>query len=82
MRRTLKRKEVPHEDSTFPQPDVQRVDAAGSNLGGREHDWTLDVNWHLDQHLKLQANYVRAFSDHNSLVVILRIFELRAQIAF
>jgi len=54
----------------------------GSNLGGREHDWTLGVNWYLGQHLKLQANYVRAFSDHNGLVVNPRIFELRAQIAF
>ena len=54
----------------------------GSTLGGREHDWTLGVNWYLGQHLKLQANYVRAFSDRKSLVVDPRIVELRAQIAF
>jgi phosphate-selective porin OprO/OprP len=54
----------------------------GSTLGGREHDWTLGANWYLGQHLKLQANYVRAFSDRKGLVVNPRIFELRAQVAF
>lgn len=51
-------------------------------LGGREHDWTLGANWYLGNHLKFQANYVRAFSDRKGLVVNPRIFELRAQIAF
>jgi len=54
----------------------------GSTMGGREHDWTLGVNWYLGQHLKLQANYIRAFSDRKSLIVNPRIVELRAQIAF
>ena len=55
---------------------------AGNVMGGREHDWTLGVNWYLGQHLKLQANYIRAFSDNKNLVVDPRIVELRAQIAF
>jgi len=54
----------------------------GSTMGGREHDWTLGVNWYLGRHLKLQANYIRAFSDRRSLIVNPRIVELRAQIAF
>ena len=53
-----------------------------STMGGREHDWTLGVNWYLGRHLKLQANYIRAFSDRRSLIVNPRIVELRAQIAF
>ena len=55
---------------------------AGNVMGGREHDWTLGVNWYLSQHLKLQANYIRAFSDRKGLAVDPRIVELRAQIAF
>ena len=51
-------------------------------MGGRERDWTLGANWYLGKHLKLQANYVRAFSNRKGLVVNPRIFELRAQIAF
>ncbi|HWG66398.1 MAG TPA: porin [Rhodanobacteraceae bacterium] len=54
----------------------------GGIRGGREHDWTLGVNWYLGQHLKLQANYIRAFSDRKNLVVNPHIVELRAQIAF
>ncbi|MBN8734658.1 MAG: porin [Xanthomonadales bacterium] len=54
----------------------------GAILGGREHDWTLGANWYLGQHLKLQANYIRAFSDRKDLAIDPRIVELRAQIAF
>src|SRR6185312_16292760 len=54
----------------------------GGIEGGREHDWTLGVNWYLGQHLKLQANYIRAFSDRKNLPVDPYIVELRAQIAF
>lgn len=59
------------------------VDLNGGGIeGGREHDLTLGVNWYLGQHLKLQANYIRAFSENRNLVVDPRIMELRAQIAF
>jgi len=54
----------------------------GGIMGGREHDWTLGVNWYLGRHLKLQANYIRAFSDRKQLAVDPHIVELRAQIAF
>lgn len=54
----------------------------GAVPGGREHDWTLGANWYLGDHLKLQANYIRAFSNRKGLVVDPCIFELRAQIAF
>jgi phosphate-selective porin OprO/OprP len=59
------------------------VDLNGGNIqGGREHDWTLGANWYLGKHLKLQANYIRAFSDRKQLAVDPHIVELRAQIAF
>ena len=54
----------------------------GSVTGGREHDWTLGLNWYLGQHFKLQANYIRAFSDRGDLHIDPRILALRAQIAF
>jgi phosphate-selective porin OprO/OprP len=54
----------------------------GSVTGGREHDWTLGLNWYLGQHFKLQANYIRAFSDRGDLDIDPRILALRAQIAF
>lgn len=54
----------------------------GSIAGGKQHDWTLGVNWYLGQHFKLQANYIRAFSDRGSLALDPKITELRAQIHF
>ncbi|HSX62155.1 MAG TPA: porin [Tahibacter sp.] len=54
----------------------------GIVAGGRQHDWTLGVNWYLGQHFKLQANYVRAFSDKGALALDPKITELRAQIHF
>lgn len=50
--------------------------------GGKQHDWTLGVNWYLGQHFKLQANYIRAFSDRGNLALDPKITELRAQIHF
>ena len=55
---------------------------SGSVTGGREHDWTLGLNWYLGKHFKLQANYIRAFSDCGDLDIDPRIFALRAQLAF
>lgn len=50
--------------------------------GGREHDWTLGANWYLTTHFKLQANYIKAYSDKGDLSLDPTIFELRAQIYF
>lgn len=52
----------------------------GRVLGGREHDWTAGANWYIGSHLRLQANYIRAFSNKKGLVIDPRIFELRAEI--
>ncbi|RUL71003.1 OprO/OprP family phosphate-selective porin [Dyella choica] len=52
----------------------------GRVLGGREHDWTAGANWYIGSHLRLQANYIRAFSNRRGLVVDPRIFELRAEV--
>lgn len=54
----------------------------GLVAGGKQHDWTLGLNWYLGQHFKLQANYVRAFSDKGTLALDPKITELRAQIHF
>jgi phosphate-selective porin OprO/OprP len=54
----------------------------GPTLGGTEHDWTLGSNWYLTKYLKLQANYVRAFSDRRDLRVDPHVFEVRAQVMF
>lgn len=54
----------------------------GAITGGREHDWTVGANWYLGEHLKLQANYVWAFSDRGNLEVNPHIFEMRAQVYF
>jgi phosphate-selective porin OprO/OprP len=54
----------------------------GAIQDGKEHDWTLGANWYLTQHFKLQANYIRAWSDKGNLSLDPRIFELRAQIYF
>lgn len=56
-------------------------------LGGSERDWTIGANWYIGQHLKLQANYVRAKtydSPANSYLAQItpRIVELRTQIYF
>lgn len=52
----------------------------GRVQGGREHDWTAGANWYLGTHLRLQANYIRAFSDRKGLVIDPHIVELRAEI--
>lgn len=54
----------------------------GAITGGKEHDWTLGANWYIGEHLKLQANYVWAYSDRGNLQVNPRIFEMRAQVYF
>jgi phosphate-selective porin OprO and OprP len=54
----------------------------GTTRGGNEHDWTFAANWYLTKYLKLQANYVRAFSDRRDLRIDPHIFEVRAQLMF
>ncbi|WP_257385912.1 OprO/OprP family phosphate-selective porin [Tahibacter caeni] len=54
----------------------------GLVAGGKQHDWTLGLNWYLGQHFKLQANYIRAFSDKGTLALDPKVTELRAQVSF
>ncbi|MGN2253737.1 OprO/OprP family phosphate-selective porin [Frateuria sp. GZRe12] len=54
----------------------------GAVMGGREHDWTLGLNWYIDSHFKLQANVIRAFSDRGNLPLDPTIYALRAQLSF
>jgi len=56
--------------------------------GGKEHDWTIGANWYLGNHLKFQANYIRAYSNklntslNQYLEIDPEVLELRAQIYF
>lgn len=54
----------------------------GAVMGGREQDWTVGVNWYLGVHFKLQANYIRAFSERGNLPLDPVIYAVRAQLAF
>ena len=60
----------------------------GPVLGGKQHDWTVGANWYLGNHLKLQANYIRAFSNkynttaRSHLEIDPTVFEVRAQVYF
>jgi phosphate-selective porin OprO/OprP len=55
---------------------------SGAVAGGREHDWTLGVNWYLTEHFKFQANYIRATSERGNLALDPQIVETRVQIYF
>jgi phosphate-selective porin OprO/OprP len=54
----------------------------GPVAGGHGHDWTLGANWYLGRHLRLQANYVRAFSERRGVGVDPRVVEARVALAF
>lgn len=54
----------------------------GPTKGGDEHDWTVGANWYITRYLKLQANYVRAFSDRRDLRIDPHIVEARMQVMF
>lgn len=59
----------------------------GGVSGGRQHDWTVGLNWYLGEHLKLQANYVWAHANDSPANLYVapvdpRVFELRAQVYF
>jgi phosphate-selective porin OprO/OprP len=54
----------------------------GAVMGGREHDWTLGLNWYINSHFKLQANVIRAFSDRGNLPLDPTIYAMRAQLSF
>lgn len=54
--------------------------------GGREHDWTIGLNWYI-KNLKLQADYVWAHANDSPANLYVapvdpRVFEVRAQIYF
>jgi phosphate-selective porin OprO/OprP len=54
--------------------------------GGREHDWTIGLNWYF-KNLKVMGDYVWAHANHSPVNFYVasidpRIFEVRAQISF
>ena len=54
----------------------------GGILGGRERNWTLGLNWYLGEHLKFQADYVKASGTRRGVRVDPDILDLRAQLSF
>ncbi|WP_255367334.1 porin [Dyella sp. OK004] len=54
----------------------------GAVLGGHEHNWTVGANWYLGEHLKFQANVIRASTERRHVRVDPHIFEMRAQLSF
>ena len=53
----------------------------GMVMGGREQDWTVGLNGYLGVHFKLQANYIRVFSERGNLPLDPVIYAVRAQLA-
>lgn len=58
----------------------------GIVAGGREHDWTIGLNWYF-KNLKVMADYVWAHANHSPANLYVapvdpRVFEVRAQIYF
>jgi phosphate-selective porin OprO/OprP len=49
-------------------------------LGGKEHDWTLGLNWYLNRYLKIQTNLIHADSERQGKSVDPNIFETRLQV--
>lgn len=60
----------------------------GAIDGGRQHDWTVGLNWYPGQHFKLQADYVWAHANATPVLALSdpqrdpNILELRAQLYF
>lgn len=50
--------------------------------GGRQHDWSVGVNWYLTSHFKLQANYVHADATRRGVRTTPEAVEFRAQVHF
>ncbi len=60
-----------------------RIDLDSDGIaGGRQHNWTLGVNWYLAQNFKFQANYVKADAERGTASASPDVFELRAQMHF
>ena len=49
-------------------------------LGGKEHDWTLGLNWYLNRYLKIQTNFIHADSERQGKSINPNIFETRLQV--
>jgi phosphate-selective porin OprO/OprP len=48
--------------------------------GGKEHDWTLGLNWYLNKYFKIQTNFIHADSERQGKSIDPNIFETRLQL--
>jgi phosphate-selective porin OprO/OprP len=68
--------------------DEVDLDDPGAGVhGGREHNWTLGVNWYVLTHFRMQANWIWVHASGNPAFnagkpIDPQIFGLRAQIVF
>ena len=66
-----------------PTVPFQAVPPVGQTFGGGHlHDWTLGLNWYLNQHTKFQLNYIIANSNRLGVSSSCDILALRAQLDF
>lgn len=82
----------PYRDGRFTTIDPQgrwgawevtaRNSAIDDGNGHRLNDITLGLNWYINQHLRLMANYVRADYDRVSAQGNADIFQVRGQVDF
>ncbi|MFZ5595042.1 MAG: OprO/OprP family phosphate-selective porin [Pseudomonadota bacterium] len=82
----------PYRDGRFTAIDPQgrwgawelaaRNSAIDDGNGHRLNDITLGLNWYINQHLRLMANYVRAVYDRVSAQGNADIFQVRGQVDF
>ena len=69
----------------MPAPDNAPLETSRTGVrpvSGGVEIVTLGANWYLTSHFKLQANYIKAYSDKGNLSLDPTIFELRGQLMF
>lgn len=62
---------------------LSQVDLNSRNIqGGKEQNWTLGLNWYLNQYIRFMANYINVDAKKDALTSKVHIYTLRAQFDF